>query len=210
MEEGYVKFQCQWEHDSPLDISLLTGLMHWRNYLFDQGFIGAYPDGIGFGNISSRLGDDHFIISGTQTGHIPRLNQEHFTVVEYFDLEKNELHCRGPIMASSESMTHGTIYRQDKRIGAVIHIHHLDFWQKTRDIVPTTSAEINYGTPEMAHEVYRLFRETAVRSKKIIVMAGHREGMIFFGKDLAEAANVLHGYARKYGILPHQEDGYVL
>ena len=57
--------------------------------------------------------------------------------------------------------------------------------------VPTTSEDIPYGTPEMANEVKRLFNETDVGKEKIIVMGGHREGLISFGKNLEEAANIL-------------------
>jgi L-ribulose-5-phosphate 4-epimerase len=43
----------------------------------------------------------------------------------------------------------------------------------------------------MAKEIKRLFEETSLRSEKIIVMGGHEEGIISFGKNLEEAANVM-------------------
>jgi hypothetical protein len=48
-----------------------------------------------------------------------------------------------------------------------------------------------YGTSEMAYEIIRLFEIRDVRSKKILVMAGHRGGIVAFGKDLEDAFNVL-------------------
>ena len=57
--------------------------------------------------------------------------------------------------------------------------------------VPTSSEAIPYGTPEMANEIKRLFDETTLSKEKIMVMGGHREGIVSFGKDLEEAGNIL-------------------
>jgi len=43
----------------------------------------------------------------------------------------------------------------------------------------------------MAYEVTRLFKVTDVRRRKILVMAGHEEGIVAFGRDLEEAFAVL-------------------
>ena len=56
---------------------------------------------------------------------------------------------------------------------------------------PTTSKTIAYGTPEMAYEIIRLFEVSDVRSKETIVMAGHQDGIVAFGKDLEAAFDVL-------------------
>ena len=66
------------------------------------------------------------------------------------------------------------------------------------DNVPTTKKEVPYGTPEMANEIFRLFKETAVQQEKIIVMAGHDEGIISFGKDLEEAGEILLNFLTKF------------
>ena len=57
--------------------------------------------------------------------------------------------------------------------------------------MPTTKKEIEYGTPAMANEMIRLFDETDLRNKKVLVMAGHEEGIISFGENLEEAGNLL-------------------
>lgn len=41
----------------------------------------------------------------------------------------------------------------------------------------------------MAEGIKRLFKETNVKNKKILVMGRHKEGIISFGKDLREAYN---------------------
>ena len=59
------------------------------------------------------------------------------------------------------------------------------------DRVTTTSKAVTYGTPELASEIIRLFQISDVRSEKIFVMAGHRDGIVTFGKNLDEAFQVL-------------------
>ena len=82
----------------------------------------------------------------------------------------------------------------DAAIAAVIHVHDLGLWQKLLYKVPTTSKEIEYGTPGMAYEVRRLFRETDVSRLGIIAMAGHEEGIFTFGSNLGEAFERLMSY----------------
>jgi hypothetical protein len=76
----------------------------------------------------------------------------------------------------------------------VIHVHQHNIWKKILHDVPTTSAEISYGTPAMGFEVSRLFKETDVAEVKLIAMAGHEDGIISFGKTLEEAGNILLSY----------------
>jgi hypothetical protein len=42
----------------------------------------------------------------------------------------------------------------------------------------------------MAYEIMRLFKANDVRSMKILVMAGHKGGIVSFGKNLEEAFGV--------------------
>jgi hypothetical protein len=60
-------------------------------------------------------------------------------------------------------------------------------WGALLNQAPTSSKTVEYGTPEMAYEVTRLFKRTDVRSRKILVMAGHEGGIVAFGRDLQEA-----------------------
>ncbi len=203
-DEGVIKFHCHWTKTGPLAEELIKDLNHWRNRFYDFGLIGMDEDRVGFGNISLRVGNGHqFIISGTQTGGIPRLHAGHYTQVLSFDLDQNRIDCQGPTQASSESLTHARLYQLSPEINAVIHGHHRALWKKLLNQVPTTSKDVPYGTPEMAREVKRLFEESALKENKIFVMAGHEEGIVAFGKDLAEAAAILSGYVHKFilGIL---------
>ena len=68
-------------------------------------------------------------------------------------------------------MTHAAVYIASPETNGVIHVHHPELWRALLDRVPTTSKEVEYGTPAMAEEIGRLFRETNVRELKIIAMA---------------------------------------
>lgn len=191
MDEGYIKFNCEWiDKEINFDISKLNEV---RQKLFNLGLIGAYDNGVGYGNISIKT-NEGFIISGSATGNISKLNEEYYSKVIEYNFDKNFLKCVGPIKASSESMSHAAIYESDSEINAVIHVHNLDLWNNLLDKVPTTSIDAKYGTPEMAYEIKRLFNETDVKQKKIFVMAGHKEGIFCFGKDLDETLQIILNY----------------
>lgn len=200
-DEGVIKFQCEWVQAGPLSKNELKPINDWRNDLYQMGLIGQYADGIGFGNLSIRAKlPGQFIISGTQTGGLPSLTEHHYTLVATYDITQNKVVCHGPIRASSEAMTHAMIYELDFAIKAVIHVHDKILWRELMFRVPTTGKDIPYGTPEMAREVRRLYNETDLREKKILVMAGHEEGVMTFGSSLEDAANCLYTYLRRFQV----------
>lgn len=195
LDEGYTKYNCNWIVAASLPQKTIQEMNEWRRKLFQLRLIGQYENGIGFGNISIRKGNSsEFIISGTQTGGMKTLTEQHYTTVIEYNWECNHLTCSGPIQASSESLTHGAIYEANPKIYGIIHVHHLELWRKLMDKVPTTSEEIAYGTPEMAKEIIRLCREADLLEAQILVMKGHEEGIIAFGKSLDEAGNLLLKY----------------
>jgi len=190
-ETGFVKFNCIWINEAQLDVELIKKLNVCRDKLYKSGFIGVNKDGIGYGNISIRSFKNQFIITGSATGKIKHLTNQHYTKVIEYNLDKNSLTAAGPIMASSESLTHAVIYEHDQSANAVIHIHNVELWKKLLNKVPTTNKIVEYGTPDMAKEILRLFKETNLIEKKILVMAGHEEGIVTFGKTLDEAEKIL-------------------
>jgi len=191
-KEDNIKFDCDWVKAKPLADGLISEINGWRSRLFRLGLVGAYGNGIGFGNVSVRVPRSRrFIISGTATGKIAFLTGVHYTLVTDFDFEKNWLECRGPIKASSESLSHAAIYESCPEANAVIHAHSQEMWKSLLGKVPTTGKDATYGSLEMVHEIMRLFRETDVGEKKIIATAGHEDGLVSFGKNLDEAGRVL-------------------
>ena len=59
--------------------------------------------------------------------------------------------AQGPVKPSSEAMTHSMIYDQDVDAGCVLHAHSSVIWNHAAELgLPTTAANISYGTPQMA------------------------------------------------------------
>ena len=188
MEEGYIKFSVDWEKGAPVEASFLEELIQVRRQLYRRGWIGVYPNGVGYGNISKRRdAKDRFVISGTATGHLEELEPRHFSLVTEAVIAENRICCKGPALASSESMSHAAIYQHRPEVQGVIHIHNLALWEKWKDRAPTTPAAIPYGTPEMARAIIHLLDEPG----QFFVMGGHPEGCMAYGKDLWEALEIL-------------------
>ena len=188
MTEGYIKFQCNWENEKiQVPEQVFLSLDEERSILYKLGLIGMYPDGIGFGNISVRAEGSSFLITGSATGQFAKLDQSHYSLVSAYDFANNFISCKGLTKASAESLTHAAVYEALPEVGAVVHVHCLDLWKRLLNTYPTTSEEIEYGTPEMALAVQSLAAEMGLSEGKIIIMGGHREGILAFGKNLEEA-----------------------
>jgi ribulose-5-phosphate 4-epimerase/fuculose-1-phosphate aldolase len=190
-DEGVIKFNCEWTRSTPLDKAWIRDINFCRDKLYALGLIGVNDEGIGYGNISIRLQGNEFIISGSGTGKLRKLTEDHYAHVTGYDVERNKIWSTGPILASSESLTHAMIYELASDVTAVIHVHHVGLWQKLLDTLPATGANIPYGTPEMASEIKRLFTEQNLSRNRIFAMAGHSDGIICFGDSLPEAAELI-------------------
>jgi hypothetical protein len=200
MTEGYIKFNCDWiQKEIRIQDEVLRQLESARTKLYELGLIGAYPDGIGFGNISVRTDEGKsFIITGSATGQFAKLNQSHFALVTDYNFAKNSISCTGLTKASAESLTHAAVCEALPEVGAVVHVHCLWLWEKLLKSYPATSAEIEYGTPEMASAVKQLATEMEMNDSNIIVMGGHQEGILAFGIDLNEATSQLLNIYNRY------------
>jgi L-ribulose-5-phosphate 4-epimerase len=188
----YVKFACEHTATEITPFDGLVELNAYRRKLLELGLIGVDANGIGFGNLSIRDGaTNKFCITGSATSGKPELTLADCARVVAYDFKRNWLRCEGSAIASSESLTHAAAYESDATAGAVIHCHDSKLWAALLNQAPTTSKAVDYGTPDMAYEVTRLFNVTDVQSRKILVMAGHEGGIVAFGKDLEEAFVVL-------------------
>jgi L-ribulose-5-phosphate 4-epimerase len=244
MDEGYIKYRCEWIQANAISPEsgatsphFINDLTAYRNALHQLNFIGEYPNGIGFGNLSQRtlppasppslamlsspllssslhptapLSPNSFIITGTQTGHLATLTAADYSLVTAFDPTQNTLTCQGLRQASSESLTHGVIYTSHPAIQAIIHIHSPQLWQQLLHQVPTTRAEVPYGTPEMAAETQQLFRESTLLQQKIFVMAGHQDGVVTFGENLQSAYRVLINWCLMTGLMSQSDSEFAL
>jgi Class II Aldolase and Adducin N-terminal domain len=191
-ETGVVKFHFE---SSRVELTPFFGfeaLNAARQELRRMGLLGVDESGIGFGNVSLCDGaTDGFYITGSGTGGLPSLGLQDYAKVMAWDFERNWLRCEGRAIASAESLTHAAVYAMAAEVRAVVHGHDEVLWRNLLERGISTGADVPYGTPEMAREVQRLFRETDVREKKIFAMAGHADGIVAFGHDFREALAAL-------------------
>jgi hypothetical protein len=168
--QGVVKFNCHWNQSGPvISDEQYEIINYWREILFNMDLIGAYENGVGFGNISMRIqGGNQFVITGSSTGEIPELEPGHYVRVNSFNIEDN-----------------------------AVHVHSIELWNELIYKVPTTNPAMDYGTTGLAKDILRLFEDSDVIEKRIIIMSGDRAGILTFGNDMDEAVNVLMEYLRK-------------
>jgi L-ribulose-5-phosphate 4-epimerase len=212
-EEGVIKFSAEHERQ-PLSRqrhgALCAELVAWRRIMAQTGLVGRAPHlygGAGYGNVSGRVGAPGspmgrraMLISGTQTGTFEAVDLDDFCLVERYDYRRNRVWSRGLIEPSSETMTHGAIYDLSPHIRFVFHGHTAVIWSQARALgIPVTDPSVPYGTPEMATEVQRLYRSTALAQGRILAMGGHEDGMVVFGHTAEDAGRVLMTFlARAY------------
>ena len=197
IDEGYIKFRLEWDKGDPVSKEDYYELGKVRSKLFDLGLIGEYDNGIGFGNISQKV-KGGTLITGTQTGGTRRLIGQHYTWVTSYSIGENWVRCKGPIGASSETLSHIALYEMNPRIGAIIHVHNKPIWKKYLGVLPTTDKSVAYGTPDMAKELQYMASQCEKLSRTgfsdvsgILIMAGHEEGIIAFGEDLSSTEQLI-------------------
>lgn len=204
--EGVIQFEVV--HETRMLEERLYGetaavLAAWRELLARLGLIGRDPSryqGAGYGNVSARVGpfgdvgrgQRRFLVTGTQTAGRPRVTLDDFCLVERYDLQRNHVRSMGPVPPSSESLTHGAIYDIAPAARVVLHAHAPEIWRHARAFgLPVTRIEARNGTPAMALEVQRLYRESTLSATGILAMGGHEDGVIAFGATAAGAGETL-------------------
>ena len=196
MDEGYVKYSAAHTQTEARIVPGWAELNQARTALHGLGLIGADSAGVGFGNLSIRFAEDRFLISGTATGARAVLGPEDYCVVRSFDIEKNRLVSEGPIRASSESMTHGSLYRHCPEVNCVIHIHSRAIFDgMAADGFPSSPESARYGTPEIAMGV----AEAAGGNQGRIVMLGHDGGIVCYGPTVSVTLSLTLDLHEKYG-----------
>lgn len=195
--EGVIKYQLSHQY-APLPAQIDTvELNAWRQLLQRLQLIGQAPDrydGLGFGNVSQRLipGENQFVITGTQTGHLPHLKPEHFAVILDASPNDNCLQALGPTQPSSEALTHASVYQNLPGIQAVVHVHSPEIWRHTDQLsLPHTAGDIPYGSVAMAKAVEKLLMSGQLRERPIFAMLGHQDGIVALGESLAAATSTL-------------------
>jgi ribulose-5-phosphate 4-epimerase/fuculose-1-phosphate aldolase len=192
-EEGIIKYRLDFTPVSVLEESEVACLVSWQRILHSLELLGRQPDryeGLAYGNLSMRS-EAGFIISGTQCSDLAP-SPEHYCLVTSWDLSANRVTARGPVEPSSECLTHAALYDADPAIGAIVHAHSAEIWKNHQELaMPMTDRAIAYGTPEMAAEVKRLYREYEMPGCGAIAMGGHLDGVLSFGQSMDQAGGAM-------------------
>lgn len=193
--EGVIRYQLEFTPAAPPDAMETAELRAWFRICRQTGLVGQSPDryeGVAYGNLSQRIDDQGFLITGTQTSGLDHLEPDQFARVTGFDAAQNKLVANGPCHPSSEAMTHGMIYRQLSGVRAVFHAHCPVIWQNSAGLcLPTTAPDAEYGTPEMAEEVERLLRNPEMSQWGLFSMGGHEDGIVAYGENPRQAGALL-------------------
>lgn len=162
-----------------------------RTALHDAGLVGVTGAGIGYGNISLRLTEALFLISGSGTGAPRVLGKEEYALVRECDPEANTVRSFGPVQASSEAMTHWAVYRAVPAARCVIHIHSSRlFGALLAKGYPHTPSSAAYGTPALSRAVSRLAATLPPRGG-VFVTAGHTDGVFAYADAVASALGLI-------------------
>ena len=198
IDEGVVKYELKYTRTKELAVKECNKIEKVRSRLYSLGLIGAYCDGIGFGNISLRYKKKNsFVITSTQTGEIPKLNPNYYSLVKKVDFKKFTTYAIGPAKPSSEAITHACIYGLDPQINAVIHVHNEKLWDYMLKNGYLSTNDTPYGTLEMVEDVKMIYKDIDPFLNNAFVMKGHFEGVITFGKTLKDAEKTLFEIIKK-------------
>lgn len=195
-QEGVVKYHLEFASLNARHYKEFAELDAWRSLLCRLGLIGQDPEryeGLGFGNISFRLGSsEQFVITGSQTGGLVHLTDNHLSAVIQADPLKNRIHAEGPVRPSSEALTHAAIYQADTQANAVIHVHSPLIWERHRALaLSTIPQEVPYGTPDMAQAVMSFCRHRDRSTTPLVVMLGHKDGVIAFSETITQSSLIV-------------------
>ncbi len=198
MIDGVIKYHVEHRNTKTPNFSQYAELEALRVRLFALGLIGETPDGIGYGNLSLRNHGEHeFTITATQTGKQPTLNPAKYIRITDYNFDTFTVYSEGEFKPSSEALSHAMIYAVHPDIQAVIHIHSKPLWQMMIDThALATTAE--YGTAGMVHEIANLYQSCDPFKHNAFVMKGHEDGIITFGKTIADAELKLYHIIQIY------------
>ncbi|MBT8479835.1 MAG: class II aldolase/adducin family protein [Gemmatimonadetes bacterium] len=212
--EGVIQFETE-HHQRELEARRYgkpaCELIAWREIMALTRLVGQEPgryEGAGYGNVSARVGPRSaaigrrsFLITGRQTSGKRRIALGDFAVVDGYDYAENRVRSHGSVMPSSESMTHAAAYDASPLVRCVLHAHSPMLWGRRWALgLPETDPSVPNGTPQMAREVGRLYRETVLPERQIMAMGGHEDGILVLGRSAEDAGGVLLRWlARAYG-----------
>ena len=178
------------------DPMLLDTLQAWRTVLRRLGLLGQERGrygGFAFGNLSARDPDrpEQIIITASQTSGNSGLEDADLVRLTHCNPERFWVEAEGHQPPSSESVTHAMVYRADRAVNWVFHVHSPDIWRRAEALaLPSTSADVAYGSPAMADAVAAVLARHPERPMGFVTL-GHEDGVFACGASAADAGTTL-------------------
>jgi class II aldolase/adducin N-terminal domain-containing protein len=186
-ETGGVKFRAERLTADMQPCLDLAELNLYRSKLRERQFIGQDANGIGFGNISVKAKNETGFFITISGGAIREsIGQADLVWVKSWSFAENLVRFEGPGTPSAETLTHAAIYGANRSAGAILHIHNRSVWDWLVAHAQATADAAEYGTTAMAETVQE-FLDRSTCLTNVFAMSGHEEGVLAFGRDLAEA-----------------------
>lgn len=205
--EGTIQFAYELADRSSTDLlapSLVASLSAWRTMLKRLQLLGQLPDrydGFGYGNLSGRnpstAQEQGFVITASQTSGVTKLLEEHLVTISGYNLSRFWVDAIGQQPPSSETLTHAMIYAADSRINWVFHVHCPEIWENSDALgIPSTGADVGYGSLEMVRAVADLLSGTQSRPL-VFTTKGHHDGVFALGANARDTGGLLMVYLAK-------------
>lgn len=213
--EGTIQFAYELADRSSTDLlqpSLVSSLSAWRTMLKRLQLLGQLPDrydGFGYGNLSGRSSstldssnkgteqEQGFVITASQTSGVTKLLEEHLVTISGYNLSRFWVEAIGQQPPSSETLTHAMIYAADSRINWVFHVHCPEIWENSDALgIPSTGADVGYGSLEMVRAVADLISGTQSRPL-VFTTKGHHDGVFALGANARDTGGLLMAYLAK-------------
>lgn len=219
--EGTIQFAYELAEPSSTEVlapSLVASLSAWRTMLKRLQLLGQVPDrydGFGYGNLSGRITardttpdttpdtapsttqKEGFVITASQTSGVNTLREEHLVTISGYNLSRFWVEAIGEQPPSSETLTHAMIYAADPRIHWVFHVHCPEIWENSTALgIPSTGADVSYGSLDMVRAVADLLSGTQSRPL-VFTTQGHHDGVFALGANARDTGGLLMVYLAK-------------
>jgi len=189
--EGTIQFRFDLVPGTPADApspDQFAQFISWRRILRRLKLVGRDArryDGYGYGNMSMRDPGqpERFFVTASQTSGAAAITPRDIVRIDRWDAGRFEVAATGHAPPSSESITHGMLYAADPIIRWIMHAHSPAIWRVADALeLPTTAANVTYGSPAMAAAVAELMGRHPLRPL-VFATLGHSDGIFACGAD---------------------------
>jgi len=167
-----------------------------RSRLFCLGIIGSYSNCTNAGSVSIKYNKNKnsFVITGKNTGELPKLKPNYYSFVKKVDFSKQKMFCLGPNKPSNEWLIHSYLYNLDIQIKAVIVINNEKLWDL---IYSNNPLKIDYINLCKENCISKLYENIDPFLNNSFIIDGDDFSLVIFGKTLSEAEKTLYKIIKK-------------